>query len=169
MNIFYKLFIKSLPISVRWEACVASDSVLFRSKETPRNGIFARVLTLVPRSLLRNPRTPGKLLLRRLSGEHSLRRRLHLWLKTERTKHGMHYPHTGITQSRQSIFIFHDLESHFLLDSDFEGLSFYWSRFVRERKWEVLKACFSITIKFTCVEMLRKAECKTLFGRRNLE
>ena len=81
------------------------------------NGIFARVLTLVPRSLLRNPRTPEKHLLRRLSGEHSLRRRLHLWLKTERTKHGMHYPHTGIIQSRQSIFIFHDLESHLLLDS----------------------------------------------------
>ena len=116
-EIFYNLFIKSLPISVRWEACVASDSVLFRSKETPRNGIFARVLTLVPRSLLRNPRTPEKHLLRRLSGEHSLRRRLHLWLKTETTKHGMHYPHTGIIQSKQSIFIFHDLESHLLLDS----------------------------------------------------
>ena len=116
-EIFYKLFIKSLPIGVRWEACVASDSVLFRSKERPRNGVFVRVLTLVPRSLLRNPRTPGKRLLRRLSGKHSLRRRLHLWLKTERAKHGIHYPHTGIIQSRQSIFIFPDLESHLLLDS----------------------------------------------------
>ena len=29
-EIFYKLFIKNLPISVRWEACVASDSVLIR-------------------------------------------------------------------------------------------------------------------------------------------
>ena len=53
-EMFYKLFIikhtKSLPISVRRTVCVASVSVLFRSKERLRNGIFARSLTVLPRS-----------------------------------------------------------------------------------------------------------------------
>ena len=65
-------------------------------------------------------KTKRKRLLRRLTGEHSRRRRLHLWLKTERTKHGIHDPHTGNVQSGQSIliiFIFHDLESHILLQA----------------------------------------------------
>ena len=60
-------------------------------------------------------KTNRKRLLRRLTGEHSLRRRLHLWLKTERTKHGMHDPHTGNVQSRQSIFIIFIFHDHLLL------------------------------------------------------
>ena len=66
-----------------------------------------------PSSFLICSKTKRKRLLRRLPGEHNLRRRVHLWLKSERTKHGMHDSHTGNVQSRQSIFIFHDIESHF--------------------------------------------------------
>ena len=46
-------------------------------------------------------------------------------------------------------------------------LSVLSNGFVRGRRREVVKACFGITLKFTSIEMLRKAEYKTLFGRRN--
>ena len=74
-EIFYtKLFIvkhiKSLPINVRWVAYVASVSVCFGANRDRGTGFSLLVLC---------SETVRKRLLRRLSGEHSLRQ--HFWLK----------------------------------------------------------------------------------------
>ena len=79
-EIFYtKLFIvkhiKSLPINVRWVAYVASVSVCFGANRDRGTGFSLLVLC---------SETVRKRLLRRLSGEHSLRQ--HFWLKIERPR-----------------------------------------------------------------------------------